>query len=200
MESNNKSQSFRNIAMFPLEIIVLPGEMRYIHIFEERYKNLYNDVQKKGGYFIIPFYFQGKIFDIGSLVYIEKTLNMYKSGEIDITIRGADIVNITNFSQKGQRLYPLGDAETESLEKITISQKTKEVFHKYLSEMKYNNYKADADLFTVLRFLKLNDIEKFYIVRLKNPEAINRTLINFLNLKSLLAKQHSVLHNNYSLN
>ncbi|MCX7877979.1 MAG: LON peptidase substrate-binding domain-containing protein [Ignavibacteria bacterium] len=198
--SNNKSQSFKNIAMFPLEIIVLPGEMRYLHIFEERYKNLYNDVQKKGGYFVIPFYFQGKLFDTGSLVYIEKTLNIYKSGEIDITVRGAELVNINNFNGSGKRLYPVGDAETESLKEVSLSERTEEVFRKYLSLMKYNDNQISMDLFTVLRFLKLNDIEKFYVVRLKNSETINRTLINFLNLKSLLVKQYSVLQDNYSLN
>jgi hypothetical protein len=43
----NQSRSItENIPLFPLGIIVLPGETRFLHIFETRYKNLFNDLEK----------------------------------------------------------------------------------------------------------------------------------------------------------
>jgi hypothetical protein len=198
---NNKSQSLNGIAMFPLDIVVLPGELRYLHIFEERYKNLYNDVQKKGGYFVIPFYFQGKVFETGSLVYIEKTLNMYKSGEIDISIRGADIINVLNYHKNGAgRGYPTGDVRVEQYESMKLGSRVINSFNKYLKLMNYDTNGFSGDAFSLMRFLKLSDVEKFYILRIKSNNAFNRTLINYINLKTVLLRQYSSLGENYSLN
>ncbi len=44
-----------NIPLFPLGIVVLPGETRFLHIFEQRYKNLFEDIDKADGCFGIPF-------------------------------------------------------------------------------------------------------------------------------------------------
>ena len=58
-------------AVFPLNIVVLPGEEVALHLFEARYKQLYADF-KSGKEFAIVFSSKSEMADFGTLVYIKE--------------------------------------------------------------------------------------------------------------------------------
>ncbi|HRD38981.1 MAG TPA: LON peptidase substrate-binding domain-containing protein, partial [Bacteroidia bacterium] len=60
------------IPMFPLNMVVLPGETVKLHIYEERYKQLINDCLENEAHFGIPFSVNGKIKTHGVEVKIKK--------------------------------------------------------------------------------------------------------------------------------
>ena len=110
MLKNEEQIITENIPFFPLGIIVLPGETRFLHVFESRYKNLFSDLEKFGNYFGIPFISKGRIHDVGSLVKLEKVLARYPNGELDVAVKGIDIFSITRLNaEHPKRLYPYGD-------------------------------------------------------------------------------------------
>jgi Lon protease-like protein len=87
----------RQIALFPLQIVVFPGEALNLHIFEQRYRDLVRDCEKDGITFGIPSFQNGSIKEFGTevkLLNIEKT---YPGGEMDIKTEAMGIFRIKEF-------------------------------------------------------------------------------------------------------
>jgi len=62
------------IPIFPLNIVVYPGEHLNLHIFEPRYKQLISECSEAGKPFGIPTVLENKMNDMGTLV--ESTLEV----------------------------------------------------------------------------------------------------------------------------
>ena len=82
------------IPIFPLGIVVYPGENLNLHIFESRYKQLISECQALKKPFGIPAVIQNNMQDYGSLVEITEISKMYKNGELDIKTKGVKIFRI----------------------------------------------------------------------------------------------------------
>ena len=82
------------IPIFPLSVVVYPGEELNLHIFEPRYKQLVNEcsVQKKP--FGIPTVIESKLQDHGTLVQIIELSKVYDNGEMDIKTQGIQVFRI----------------------------------------------------------------------------------------------------------
>ena len=82
------------IPIFPLSVVVYPGEELNLHIFEPRYKQLVNEcnVQKKP--FGIPTVIESKLQDHGTLVQIIELSKVYDNGEMDIKTQGVQVFRI----------------------------------------------------------------------------------------------------------
>jgi Lon protease-like protein len=82
------------IPIFPLGIVVYPGEDLNLHIFEPRYKQLIAECNTAKKPFGIPTVIQNKVQDYGSLVEIVEMTKVYDNGEMDIKTRGIRIFRI----------------------------------------------------------------------------------------------------------
>lgn len=82
------------IPIFPLGIVVYPGEQLNLHIFEPRYKQLISECHEQKKPFGIPTVIENKLQDMGSLVEIEEITKIYDNGEMDIRTRGARVFRI----------------------------------------------------------------------------------------------------------
>ncbi|HWB27928.1 MAG TPA: LON peptidase substrate-binding domain-containing protein [Chitinophagaceae bacterium] len=82
------------VPIFPLGIVVYPGEALNLHIFEERYKQLVNQCYLEKKAFGIPAVLNEKISDTGTLVNIAEIVKVYDDGRMDITTRGGDVFKI----------------------------------------------------------------------------------------------------------
>jgi Lon protease-like protein len=82
------------IPIFPLEIIVYPGEKLNLHIFEDRYKQLISEINKEKKLFGIPPVIGNKISETGTQVAIEQIVRQYDDGKMDITIKGVSVFRI----------------------------------------------------------------------------------------------------------
>jgi Lon protease-like protein len=76
------------IPIFPLGIIVYPGESLNLHIFEPRYKQLINECHKESKPFGIPAVINNKVTELGTLVKITEIVNRSDNGEMDIKTEG----------------------------------------------------------------------------------------------------------------
>jgi uncharacterized protein len=82
------------IPIFPLGIVVYPGEQLNLHIFEPRYKQLINECQEQKKPFGIPTVIENKLQDLGSLVQITEITTVQDNGEMDIKTRGEKVFRI----------------------------------------------------------------------------------------------------------
>lgn len=82
------------IPIFPLAIVVYPGEELNLHIFEPRYKQLIQYCADNKKPFGIPAVINNQIRDIGTLVEILEISKVYESGEMDIKTKGSKVFRI----------------------------------------------------------------------------------------------------------
>jgi len=82
------------IPIFPLSIVVYPGENLNLHIFEPRYKQLINECFTENKGFGIPAMINNKLNEIGTLVKIKEIVTVHENGEMDITTEGVSVFRI----------------------------------------------------------------------------------------------------------
>ena len=76
------------IPIFPLGIVVFPGEQVNLHIFESRYKELINDCYREQKFFGIPLVLNNAVLEMGTLVSITKITDIHADGKMNIRTRG----------------------------------------------------------------------------------------------------------------
>lgn len=82
------------IPIFPLGIVVFPGENLNLHIFEPRYKQLISECHEQKKPFGIPTVIEKKVQDFGSLVEIIEISKVHENGEMDIKTKGNRVFRI----------------------------------------------------------------------------------------------------------
>lgn len=82
------------IPIFPLSIVVYPGEQLNLHIFEPRYKQLINECYSDEKPFGIPTVLKNQVAEMGTLVKINRVVKVYDNGEMDIQTSGERIFRI----------------------------------------------------------------------------------------------------------
>jgi hypothetical protein len=82
------------IPIFPLSLVVYPGEALHLHIFEPRYKQLIAECYREKKPFGIPAVIDNKLQEYGTLVQITEITNMNDAGEMDIKTRGDKVFRI----------------------------------------------------------------------------------------------------------
>ena len=82
------------IPVFPLGIVVYPGETVNLHIFEPRYKQLVNECYAESKPFGIPTVIDNKLNEMGTLVKITQMVQVYDNGEMDIRTEGIRVFRV----------------------------------------------------------------------------------------------------------
>ncbi|GAO42072.1 LON peptidase substrate-binding domain-containing protein [Flavihumibacter petaseus] len=82
------------IPIFPLGIVVYPGETLNLHIFEPRYKQLITECSRTGRPFGIPVVINQKVAELGMLVKLTEICKRYTNGEMDIRTEGIEVFRI----------------------------------------------------------------------------------------------------------
>lgn len=82
------------IPIFPLGIVVYPGEKLHLHIFEPRYKQLINECKANHKPFGIPTVINNRMNEMGTLVELKDIVQTYGNGEMDIRTEGRSVFRI----------------------------------------------------------------------------------------------------------
>jgi Lon protease-like protein len=82
------------IPIFPLSIVVYPGEGLNLHIFEPRYKQLINECYTENKAFGIPPIINNKLTEMGTLVKVSEIAHVADNGEMDIRTQGLSVFRI----------------------------------------------------------------------------------------------------------
>ncbi|MFN8246413.1 MAG: LON peptidase substrate-binding domain-containing protein [Ferruginibacter sp.] len=82
------------IPIFPLNLVVYPGEKLNLHIFEPRYKQLIRECHANGKPFGIPAVLDNQVKEMGTLVQIREIVKEYENGEMDIKTEALNVFRI----------------------------------------------------------------------------------------------------------
>lgn len=174
------------LPLFPLELVVFPGEELALHIFEDRYQELIRDCEDHGSTFGIPTY-QNDTLTYGTEVVLEKVVNRYPSGACDVVCRGLRVFRINNFHNSLEtKLYAGGSVtfleqknEPDSLLKNTFIELLAE-FYKLLN---MNTPKINAthlNSYTLSHKIGLTLEEELRFLQIMSENARYQYLINHL--------------------
>jgi Lon protease-like protein len=79
------------IPIFPLNIVVYPGESLNLHIFEPRYKQLVNECYTEAKPFGIPVVLKNNVAELGTLIEVKEIVKVYDDGKLDIKTKGVKV-------------------------------------------------------------------------------------------------------------
>lgn len=97
------------IPLFPLQLVVFPGERLNLHIFEDRYKQLISECYNGTKVFGIPAFFGETVQEYGTEAEVTSIEKIYPDGRMDVRIKGIRIFRIIDFFAKAENaLYPAG--------------------------------------------------------------------------------------------
>lgn len=82
------------ILIFPLGLVVFPGEILHLKIFEPRYKQLINECYEENKSFGIPTVLNDAVTEMGTLIDIIEIVKLYPDGKMDIRTRGVKVFRI----------------------------------------------------------------------------------------------------------
>src|SRR6476659_1781829 len=82
------------IPIFPLGIVVYPGEPLNLHIFEPRYKQMIRECLEAKKPFGIPPSIENNLLDLGTLMEIIELVQEHEDGTLDIRTRGVSVFRI----------------------------------------------------------------------------------------------------------
>ncbi len=88
------------IPIFPLNVVLYPGETLNLHIFEPRYKELVKECFGSNKPFGVPAIINGHVSEFGTLVTIVEIVKEYENGEMDIVTKGTDVFRILEIIKK----------------------------------------------------------------------------------------------------
>jgi Lon protease-like protein len=94
------------IPIFPLSVVVYPGEHLNLHIFEPRYKQLIKECFDQQKPFGVPVVINSKVKELGTLVTITEISKRYDSGEMDIKTEGQKVFRVLEIIEEiPEKLY-----------------------------------------------------------------------------------------------
>jgi len=102
----------RTIPLFPLNLVVFPGEKLNLHIFEPRYRQLVRDCLEQNLTFGIPPFIENALGEIGTEVRLVAVEKAYNSGELDIRTKAVGVFRLRRFFRQAEgKLYAAGEID-----------------------------------------------------------------------------------------
>src|SRR5436305_481047 len=96
--------SSRLLPLFPLNVVVFPRTRLPLHIFEDRYKEMVGNAIRDDSEFGIVLAKDDGIVNAGCTVVVDKVLEMYPDGRMDIMTRGQLRFEIVRLSEEKEYL------------------------------------------------------------------------------------------------
>lgn len=82
------------IPIFPLSLVIYPGEKVNLHIFEPRYKQLIRECVDRKKPFGVPSMINQELKEYGTLLEVLSVEKTYDNGEMDISTRGTRVFRV----------------------------------------------------------------------------------------------------------
>ncbi|MBV6642025.1 MAG: LON peptidase substrate-binding domain-containing protein [Cyclobacteriaceae bacterium] len=176
----------REIALFPLNLVVFPKESLNLHIFEPRYKQLINDCLKNHTTFGIPSHVVNKL-EYGTEVKIVELTKKYDDGRMDIKTEGVREFKIIDFHNPWtDKLYAGGKVEflhisddQDSAMTVEIMDKVRELFTWLQLDKDFDL--IDKNLYAFIHKIGLKPEEEYQLLQLTSQKKRQEYILEHLN-------------------
>lgn len=198
----------RKIALFPLQIVVFPGEALNLHIFEPRYRQLVKDCAEENITFAIPSFQNGTIKEFATEVRLLRIAKTYPGGEMDINTQGMGLVRIHDFyPQLGDKLYAGGlvsDFAHEANENLLINEQILDMVRDLFRLMKIDKpLPASAvgfSTYDIAHYIGFNLEQEYDLLMTIDAVARQQMMLDQIRRMVLMLKEMENLRNRASLN
>jgi Lon protease-like protein len=103
------SETVESFPLFPLGIVLLPGEVVPLHIFEERYKLMIGECLESDTEFGIVWLADDGLRDVGCTARVTQVLDHFDDGRMNILVTGGQAFGLVK--RIDSLPYPAGDVE-----------------------------------------------------------------------------------------
>ena len=193
------------IALFPLNIIVLPGEKMRLHIFETRYKQLINECLSNESTFGIPFVANSSLMSVRTKIKMSQLITRYANGEMDIEIEGVRMFHLVDFQDPFVgKLYAGGNVK--GIENPTVEEDSQLVnfflsfYSNFYNKKLSSEHIENLRIFDMARMLNFNNQQKYELIELKSHRARHSFFMHQMRFLLLVKEQEKKLKNNFLLN
>tara|TARA_B110000046_G_scaffold57595_2_gene64458 strand:+ start:136864 stop:137433 length:570 start_codon:yes stop_codon:yes gene_type:complete len=188
------------LAVFPLNIIMLPEESVALHLFEPRYRALFAD-HKCGKEFVILYQNKGTNSTCGTLVTIEQIVDEFPDGTVDVIVKGVQVVKILSFEPvMKDKIY--SGVEVEKLRLFASADRRLTThFKNYMSSIEKSSNKPEPySLHYIADRLQLSNETKNEFICIASERAASAFLINEIRFLTNIREQEASLKHNFYLN
>jgi len=98
------------LGLFPLGIVVLPGELTPLHIFEPRYRELVGEAIDSDAPFGILLTDDDGLRDVGTTVRVTEVVERFDDGRFVVIVEGGERFRLVRFTEG--RSFRTGEVET----------------------------------------------------------------------------------------
>ena len=162
------------IPVFPLSIVVFPGENLNLHIFEPRYKQLITECFQQKKPFGIPAVVNNELKELGTLVEVREIKHVYEDGKMDISTIGVKVFRLLELIKEiPDKLYSgaivtypddADDGNRLLMQKVVLGIKA---LHKLLEVSKdFKKPEEELKAFDVAHHMGLNAEEEYELLGL----------------------------------
>lgn len=197
----------QHIPVFPLNIFLLPGEQLPLHIFETRYRQLFQEAEDQDLRFGLPFDDERSGMHMVSICRLLRVSKRYSSGELDVIIEAESIAMMQEFeSVFPEKEYPGAYVQRWNGEGFNASP-TEDLLStfKHYIEMRYgahpnHNNVAHYRLMDIAASIALSNEDKIRFILQKTAERQDQLLLQNLRYLNLLLEQERRVENGIILN
>ena len=108
------------LGLFPLGLVLLPGERMPLHIFEPRYKELIGECLAEERPFGIVLADDSGLHDVGTEASVIEVLERFADGRLNIVVEGGDRFRVVELTSG--RSFQTGEVEEVADEDITFEE------------------------------------------------------------------------------
>lgn len=164
------------IPIFPLELVVYPGEKLNLHIFEPRYKQLIQQCREQKKPFGIPSVIKGEIKEMGTTVQITEVVKTYEDGAMDIKTEGIEVFKILEIIKELPEkqysgaivTYPPDIQSTHVSRMKLILTAVRQMYKQMRVEKSFSKPDAELRSFDVAHLIGLSPEEEYLILELQS--------------------------------
>ena len=181
------------ISVFPLNIVVFPGEVLNLHIFEPRYIEMMKERVTDKKPFGLPSVINNISNELGTMMEISEVIKEYDNGEMDIRTRGVKVFRVLQLvndipekSYSGaivnfpENITKPDDTNTSRL----IVQEVKRLYTLLNVEAKFPVHKEEAVSYEIAHFVGFTKDQEYELLSLftevQRLEYIRRHLNNII--------------------
>ncbi|TXK46392.1 peptidase [Pontibacter qinzhouensis] len=172
------------LPLFPLGIVVYPGEKLNLHIFEPRYKQLIQECITNKTTFGIPSFLENGIGEYGTELKVLRVEKKYDNGEMDIKTQALGIFRVIKLDKQAPgRLYPGGEVQPQETDlsgdvffRVEIEKLLRQLYEALHITSLLLSLPADFKSFDVAHHLGLS-LEQEYLLLQTKSEADRQDFI-----------------------
>ena len=180
-----------NIPIFPLQLIVFPGESLNLHIFEQKYRQLFADL-KSGSitFFGIPPVVDHQMHAFGTRLILTDIVKNYPGGEMDVSTQGIDVFKLGGIlANGGQKLYAEATVDLITHDSSYDFLKFEELRGLYLefqdlmaAQKEIDVVDGDGYSFKIAHYIGLSEVQKLALLEIVSEFDRQDYLIQHLKL------------------